>query len=206
MALPPDLAWIEVDLPRMIEYKSEILRDEKPVCALERVALDLADSETRRTFLRRIGERRRTTLVLTEGLLIYLESGQVAALATDLGGSPAFKWWVTDLASPVCEDDGRPEVPRSHAPVLLPLRPRRTCSSALRLACSRGALELPRREARRRLPGSYAPSRSWGRKGTLRAWSGQCCSRRVSGALPRVARRSAEQTAPGGVTDQLRAL
>jgi len=100
MALPPGLDWVEVDLPRMIEYKSEILRDEKPVCRLERVALDLADVEARRALLQRLGGRGRRALVLTEGLLIYLESGQVATLATDLGGIPAFRWWVTDLASP----------------------------------------------------------------------------------------------------------
>jgi methyltransferase (TIGR00027 family) len=100
MALPPDLDWVEVDLPRMIEYKSDILRDETPVCRLERVALDLADVDARRALLRRLGERGRRAVVLTEGLLIYLESGQVATLATDLGGLPAFRWWVTDLASP----------------------------------------------------------------------------------------------------------
>ncbi len=100
MALPAALDWVEVDLPRMIEYKSEILRDEKPVCALERVALDLADVAARRELLRRLAARGQRALVLTEGLLVYLESGQVAALATDLGGLPSFKWWVTDLASP----------------------------------------------------------------------------------------------------------
>lgn len=100
MPLPPDLDWVEVDLPRMIEYKSAILRDEKPVCRLERVALDLADVAARRDLLRRLGRPGRKALVLTEGLLIYLESGQVASLASDLGGIPAFRWWVTDLASP----------------------------------------------------------------------------------------------------------
>jgi len=38
-----------VDLPALVDYKEEILRDEKPACALERVRLDLADVPARRS-------------------------------------------------------------------------------------------------------------------------------------------------------------
>src|SRR5580704_10971671 len=37
MALPPTLKWVEVDLPEILDYKEEILANDKPVCALERV-------------------------------------------------------------------------------------------------------------------------------------------------------------------------
>src|SRR5579859_6090106 len=40
MTLPPSLKWIEVDLPELLDHKEEILKDEKPVCALERIRLD----------------------------------------------------------------------------------------------------------------------------------------------------------------------
>jgi O-methyltransferase involved in polyketide biosynthesis len=40
------------------------------------------------------------TLVLTEGLLGYLEQPVVEALARDLAAQPAIRWWVLDLFSP----------------------------------------------------------------------------------------------------------
>jgi O-methyltransferase involved in polyketide biosynthesis len=37
---------------------------------------------------------------VTEGLLIYLDPADVAALASDLNAQPAVRWWLADLASP----------------------------------------------------------------------------------------------------------
>jgi len=51
MALPPSLRWVEVDLPALLAYKEEILRGEKPSCALERIPLDLTDVEARRALV-----------------------------------------------------------------------------------------------------------------------------------------------------------
>ena len=48
MALPASLRWVEVDLPDILDYKEEILGDAKPVCALERVRLDLSNADARR--------------------------------------------------------------------------------------------------------------------------------------------------------------
>src|SRR5579871_2710307 len=48
LALPATLRWIEVDLPGMIEYKREKLKDAKCFCRLERHAVDLTDMEARR--------------------------------------------------------------------------------------------------------------------------------------------------------------
>jgi O-methyltransferase involved in polyketide biosynthesis len=100
MALPAKLSWIEVDLPPMIEYKSAILASESPTCVLERIALDLADVAARRELFAGLARRFERIVVATEGLLIYLEEGAVAALATDLGALPSFRSWITDLASP----------------------------------------------------------------------------------------------------------
>src|SRR5207253_2638307 len=84
LELPASLQWIEVDLPEILAYKEEILTKEKPTCALERVRLDLADSDARRTFFAALNRRAKKVLVLTEGLLIYLSEEEVAALARDL--------------------------------------------------------------------------------------------------------------------------
>ena len=42
MQLPPSLKWMEVDLPEILAYKEEILRDEKPVCSLERIRVSIS--------------------------------------------------------------------------------------------------------------------------------------------------------------------
>jgi methyltransferase (TIGR00027 family) len=94
MALPASLQWVEVDLPDLFDYKEEILAGEKPVCALERVRLNLADVSARRELFSRLG---RKVLVLSEGLLVYLSREEVGELARDLSG---FERWVIDLVSP----------------------------------------------------------------------------------------------------------
>ena len=100
MNLPEHLEWVEVDLPGMIAYKSELLAAELPRCRLRRVAVDLADAAARRALLAGLAGGARRVLVLTEGLLIYLAPDDVASLAGDLASFPAYRWWVTDLASP----------------------------------------------------------------------------------------------------------
>jgi len=100
MQLTPELQWVEIDLPEILEYKAAILRDEKPRCRLERIAVDLADVAARQTVLQRVTERARKILVLTEGLIIYLETEQVISLAQDLAAHVQFQGWVTDMHSP----------------------------------------------------------------------------------------------------------
>ena len=100
MALPPSLTWVEVDLPEILAHKEEILRGEKPVCALERVRLDLSDAGARRELFERLGRSARRALIVTEGLLIYLTAEEVASLARDLATPSSFRSWVLDIASP----------------------------------------------------------------------------------------------------------
>ena len=100
MDLPPSLKWVEVDLPAMIDYKEEILGQEKPRCALERVRLDLADGAGRRELFQRLGSSSRKVLVVTEGLLVYLTRDEVSALGRDLAAQSSFHDWVIDLCSP----------------------------------------------------------------------------------------------------------
>ena len=100
MALPSSLHWIEVDLPGILDYKEEILRNEKPVCALECVRLDLSDVPARRQLFAELSRGAKNALVVTEGLLIYFSREEVAALATDLAAPPAFQHWIVEVSSP----------------------------------------------------------------------------------------------------------
>lgn len=100
MSLPSSLQWIEVDLPEILVYKEKILENEKPACLLERIRLDLSDGNARRALFADLDRRANRILVLTEGLLIYLSSEEVGALAEDLSAAPHFQGWIMDLASP----------------------------------------------------------------------------------------------------------
>ncbi len=100
MALPQTLQWVEVDLPAILEEKEKLLRGEKPVCRLERAPLDLADVSARQKLFARIGSTARNTLVVSEGLVCYLEPADVTSLAKDLAAPPTFRRWILDLMSP----------------------------------------------------------------------------------------------------------
>ena len=100
MDLPSTLHWIEVDLPAILDYKESILRDAKPRCRLERIRLDLADEPARRDRFAQMIAGAARAVVVSEGLLIYLEPTQVASLARDLRALPAVRSWILDIASP----------------------------------------------------------------------------------------------------------
>lgn len=100
LPLPPSLRWVDVDLPGILNYKTESLRDEKPVCRYEAVTADLKDRPARQKLFAQIGAGASRAIVMTEGLLVYLPAEEVASLAADLHAQPGFTWWVTDLASP----------------------------------------------------------------------------------------------------------
>ena len=100
MPLPPSLHWVDVDLPGILNYKTEALKDETPVCRYEAVTADLRDVEGRRALFSRLGAGSSRALVISEGLLVYLAPEQVATLATDLHAQPSFQEWLIDLASP----------------------------------------------------------------------------------------------------------
>jgi len=100
MELPPSLQWIEVDLPEILGHKEEILRGEKPVCSLERIRLDLSEVPARRELFARLARQSRKALVISEGLVVYLSSDDVALLAQDLAAQPGFRSWILDMVSP----------------------------------------------------------------------------------------------------------
>jgi methyltransferase (TIGR00027 family) len=98
--LPPAIGWIDVDLPDILDYKTEMLKAETPVCRYVAVPADLTDAEARRDLFARVGVEGGDVLVVTEGLLIYLSPEQVSGLARDLYAQACFKWWLTDLINP----------------------------------------------------------------------------------------------------------
>jgi methyltransferase (TIGR00027 family) len=101
MNLPHDLRWIEVDYPSIIELKEDRLSENTPRCRLERVRLDLADAVQRRELLARIAAESERALVLTEGVVPYLSTDEVALLADDLNALHAFCYWIVDYFSPL---------------------------------------------------------------------------------------------------------
>ena len=85
MNLPASLQWIEVDLPD---------------CQVEQVRLDLSDVRGRGELFSQLGRRANRALVISEGLLVYLDEKEVTSLGQDLAVVPSFQHWVIDLASP----------------------------------------------------------------------------------------------------------
>lgn len=100
LALPASLRWLHVDLPGMIDYFRSHMSGETPRCGLEFIAADLRDANARREVFANAA-RFGPLLVITEGLLIYLEPSDVADLARDLHDIARAKWWLSDLASPM---------------------------------------------------------------------------------------------------------
>ncbi|HKT50477.1 MAG TPA: class I SAM-dependent methyltransferase [Candidatus Angelobacter sp.] len=100
MELPSSLKWVEVDLPAMIDYKEELLRNQTPRCQLRRVKLDLADVAARRALFKELGSVAKKALIISEGLIVYLSRDEVLALAKDLAEPAGFRNWAIDIASP----------------------------------------------------------------------------------------------------------
>jgi methyltransferase (TIGR00027 family) len=100
MELPPQLQWVEVDLPGILDYKEQMLSGEKPRCALRRVRLDLSNVNARRDLFCELGNSAKKALVVCEGLLGYLAPEEVVELAKDLAAQPSFRDWALDMVSP----------------------------------------------------------------------------------------------------------
>jgi methyltransferase (TIGR00027 family) len=99
MDLPRELKWIEVDHANIIDLKNERLASHVPRCRLTRVALDLADEAARKQFLKEVTAASGKTLIITEGVVLYLTELQVAGLAADLKELPAVKYWIVEYLS-----------------------------------------------------------------------------------------------------------
>lgn len=97
--LSPEFEWVEADLPGLLAEKTQLLADETPRCKLTRTAVDLADTRARAAFLDQALAGASKALVLTEGLLMYLEASEVVGLSATLS-RPEVAWWTLDFVSP----------------------------------------------------------------------------------------------------------
>lgn len=100
LTLPGELAWVDVDMPGMIDYVKGMMADEMPRCKLERIPLDLSEREARLELFDSLNSRNKKTLVVSEGLVGYLDESEAGALAYDLSHFRNFRHWVLDLMSP----------------------------------------------------------------------------------------------------------
>lgn len=100
LQLPADLLWLEADLPEILAYKEQLLAHDTPACRLERAAVDLAEPVARARLLRRVEREASPVLVVSEGLLAYLNPDLVLSLSRDLAATPTVQWWLLDLAGP----------------------------------------------------------------------------------------------------------
>ncbi|HLK66965.1 MAG TPA: class I SAM-dependent methyltransferase [Bryobacteraceae bacterium] len=96
--LPADLRWIEVDFPAMLEYKAAVLESATPKCRLERMSADLTDSAQRLQVFAAVGDS--PSLMITEGLLMYLPAKTVEAIATESHSTSGIRHWMLDVTSP----------------------------------------------------------------------------------------------------------
>lgn len=187
MKLPADLQWVEIDLPEILDYKQDILKNEKPICRLEQIRLDLSNVAARQQLFAQLSSRAQKALILTEGLLIYLTPEEVGSLAADLATPSSFAKWIIDLASPgllrMLQDGMNQQLGAAGAPLKFgppegpgffepygwkPLEVRSILKTAARL----GRLSFGLRLA------ALLPE-SKGRQGS-RPWSGICLMQKVS--------------------------
>jgi O-methyltransferase involved in polyketide biosynthesis len=108
-------------MPEMATYFREAMAAETPRCRLEFVAADLRDAQERHELFADAAKEG-PVLVITEGLLVYLEPEDVAALARDLHDVAKARWWLSDLSSPklvkVLERTWVPKLRDGNAPFL----------------------------------------------------------------------------------------
>jgi methyltransferase (TIGR00027 family) len=100
MKLPASLEWVEADFAAFVREKDGLLEKEKPRCQLRREGVDLADTAARDAFLASATQGAKKALVLTEGLLGYLEDDAVRAISRSLQARPEVAWWMLDVVSP----------------------------------------------------------------------------------------------------------
>jgi methyltransferase (TIGR00027 family) len=98
LKLPPTLSWIEVDFPNIIAYKNARLKDEAPVCKLQRLASDLSNDSGRKALFAELGRETNHAVVITEGVVAYLRNEQAANLSRDLYDTKSFQHWIMDYS------------------------------------------------------------------------------------------------------------
>jgi methyltransferase (TIGR00027 family) len=95
LELPPELRWIEVDFAEMLDYKDALMAGETPHCRRERLVADVTDPAQRQAIFAAAGSE--PSLMITEGLLMYLPAGSVEALAAEARRETGIEQWISDI-------------------------------------------------------------------------------------------------------------
>ena len=99
LKLPPMLHWLDVDLPAVTAYRRECLDTAVAACRHAHVPADLRLAAERHRVIRDAASNG-PLLVVTEGLLVYLDPEQVSELAKQLRREKLARWWLADLITP----------------------------------------------------------------------------------------------------------
>lgn len=89
---------VEADDPAVVDLKARILHGRPATSAVRRVGLDVRDTTAVTALLDQVG-RSGDVVLVTEGLLVYLPTVAVAALAAALASRPAAVHWLADVVS-----------------------------------------------------------------------------------------------------------
>lgn len=100
MDLPKDLEWVEVDFEHILKYKEEILKSETPQCHLRRISLDLSDDDRRKEILSNLLSDKKKVLILTEGLIPYLDEEEVKSISNEIYAQDRYYFWIMEYFDP----------------------------------------------------------------------------------------------------------
>jgi len=95
--LPSTLRWIEIDFADVLDYKDGIMSGETARCRRERLTVDVNDPAQRRGMYEAAGKA--PSLMITEGLLLYLPAATVDALAAESWKQSGIAHWISDIST-----------------------------------------------------------------------------------------------------------
>ena len=102
LCLPKHVQWVDADFPDVLAYKSRVIGAAPPTVNYQQAPVDLGDAKARRELFTQVAAAATSgALVITEGLLVYLNREQTDGLARDLHEQRRFRLWALDLASPL---------------------------------------------------------------------------------------------------------
>ena len=95
--LSSNLRWIEIDFADVLDYKERMMSGETPHCRRERLTADLSDEAQRHALYEASGNS--PSLMITEGLLLYLPAATVEALASETWKQSGIAHWISDIST-----------------------------------------------------------------------------------------------------------
>jgi len=101
LKLPASLSWINVDRTDILAQQKIQLSNYSPHCRLEFHALDLTDLSNVEDFINEKVNKSLKTLVITEGLLVYMPMLVIRQLLTLFSKLDNCMAWITDIATPL---------------------------------------------------------------------------------------------------------